>query len=212
LKQIAGRAGRSNTIGYVTAVNHSDLLYIKDCMNSSMHTRGDQGERVDIDEIIVNGKDKKYKFTPGESEIKKAIIFPPIDVILDFAATLNNFYAKDKTYIPDDLVTILEKFKFFSQIDALYSFREIKTYTRIATALRVVPDASLRNVLMFTMAPIKVTLRVLHYTKLFLKDLVKNSLVLIPVDILLSVNNFNKSSNYMEDLQLFEDLHSSKYF
>jgi hypothetical protein len=78
--------------------------------------------------------------------------------------------------------------------------------------LRVIPDASLRNVLMFTISPIKTTLRVLNYVKLFLRDLVKKSIVLIPVDILLAVKNFTHSRNYIDDMQLFEDLHNSKFY
>jgi hypothetical protein len=212
LKQIAGRAGRSDRVGYVSALNYKDLTYIKECISQSSHMRGGANERVEAGELIVNGNDMGYQFTKTEAEIRTAIIFPPLDVIIDFASTLNNFYAKDKSYIQDDLVTILEKFEFFSQIDELYSFRNIQSYVRIATALRVVPDASLRNVLIFTMSPVKESNRVINYLKIFLRDLVKKSIVLIPIDLLVAVSNFDINTtkkNYLENLQLFEDLHNS---
>lgn len=39
VKQIAGRAGRSDQVGYVTAMKPDDLNYIRDIINNSTATR-----------------------------------------------------------------------------------------------------------------------------------------------------------------------------
>jgi ATP-dependent RNA helicase SUPV3L1/SUV3 len=194
LRQIAGRAGRSHLKGFVSAINRRDLEYIRECIgNDHQKSKTTQSDNAD--------------FTPRESEIKKAIIFPPIDIILDFASTLNNFYARDPKYVPDDLGTILTKFKFFSKVDELYEFRDVEKYMEIAKELSDVNDASLYHVLMFTLSPVNVVPRTLFYLRKFLKDLVHKSIVKVPMDIILSIQEFELRKVF-EDLNYYEELHN----
>jgi hypothetical protein len=196
LRQIAGRAGRSQLTGYVTALSMNDLNYIRECIGT------DFMKGKSVNDHPEDG------FTKKETEIKKAVIFPPFEVILDFASTLNNFYARDPDYVPDDLCTILNKFKFFSKVDDLYEFREIDTYLQIAKELKHVSNASLQNVLIFTLCPVKIVPRTLNYLRKYLMDLVQTSIVRVPMDVILSIQDY-ELRKIIEDLNYFEDIHNS---
>lgn len=197
LRQIAGRAGRSHFTGYVSALSSKDLQYIKECIGHDHH----KGQ-------TIHEHESHNEYTKREKEINKAIIFPPIEVILDFASTLNNFYARDNKYQADDLGTILTKFKFFSKVDELYEFRDVDKYMQIAKELSHVNDASLYHVLMFTLSPVNAAVpRTLLYLKKFLNDLVHKSIVKVPMDIILSVQEY-ELRKIMEDLNYYEELHN----
>src|SRR5690349_15324698 len=71
IRQIAGRAGRSNTDGFVTAFYRDDLEYVRDCLNKGT-IYSDQDV---IEEPIKVTPDHIFK--PNEAAIKQACLFPP---------------------------------------------------------------------------------------------------------------------------------------
>ena len=110
VKQIAGRAGRSDTIGYVSALNMKDLEYIKEIINKSVSKRSNVRNIKEITLCIYNNYIvpkqkgvKAYIFNEEEMKIDKACIFLPLDTLKEFSKALENHYNKEKVNIIETL-------------------------------------------------------------------------------------------------------------
>lgn len=110
IRQIAGRAGRSDSTGFVTAMDISDLKKIK---NSLKNTKTKKENRI-IDEvqiriyflIIIVPNKFQPKLTQIQTEIEKACLFPQLQAVCDYAEALKKF-GKEKEV---DLKLTLSKF------------------------------------------------------------------------------------------------------
>ena len=105
IRQIAGRAGRADTIGYVSAFDSDDLGYIKNALKKSVMKKAKIRSILEIIlcKIFLKVVPKKhieprkggYLFKSEEKIIEKACIFPPLETIYEFSKALENHYQSE---------------------------------------------------------------------------------------------------------------------
>lgn len=203
IKQIAGRAGRAKTIGYVTATSKEDLKYIKECLGNENNilSNGEIIEQI----LIKDQKTINYNFLDYESSVSKAGLFPPSHVFVEFSKILNHYF--NKKHKLDELI---ENFKLFlPNLDNKYFLTKFDRHIEIANALKNVEGSDLETQYTFLLSPIKLSKYTLLYLKTILEDFTKKRLVLVPEDFYFPREKIPNFTNYVDFLNLLERIYNS---
>jgi hypothetical protein len=117
IKQIAGRAGRSSNTGYVTAFEEKDLHLIRESLkdvNLSVGRSEDHGTQTNIlkDGILCYN----FQNSEVEKEIKVAYIYPPLEILLEFASIYCRIFNQNLEN-KEDLKKSVEKSQIFENLD-----------------------------------------------------------------------------------------------
>jgi ATP-dependent RNA helicase SUPV3L1/SUV3 len=201
VRQIAGRAGRSNTDGFVTAFYRDDLEFIKDCLS-----QGTLYSDQDISEEPIK-LTEEYIFKPNEQMIRQACLFPPVSTLLSIAELMS-----EKLGRTDDnkvtLVEILQLFEIFSNTDTLYFIKDLKKILKVAHSLQDV-KAPIQLHYSFVMAPCKTKEFSMKFLRRYFKEYVEKKEVRIPDELLVDKSKYFGRHVSPDELKELQDIHNS---
>jgi hypothetical protein len=227
IRQISGRAGRSNRDGFVSALKEADLKYLKYCCkhlkkkNSSNNMDEDEFFK-DIYIRYVNTEGEVCSapnlcFHRFESLIQRACLFPPLNILVEFSELLNKFYHKNKKHI--FLSEALRRFDEFSKLGEHYKSKNLKEALQI---LKVIEDTYdtldyskylsheiITTQFNFSSAPIKLTTNTSLYLKFYLSQFLVVKKVNLPQSFHLDNKLFTKEKYKLKELANFEDIYNS---
>jgi len=228
VRQIAGRAGRSNNRGFVTAFKKHDLEYIRTCCSKTKHKKS---KRTIKEQILYDPDDEDISsnyppFEVSETLIEKACLFPPLQTIIDFSEALLKFnknnsskIKKEKKNSEDDknnqnseyisFASTLKKFELLTNISELFFVNDLQDYYEKHKVIEDIKDADIRTQYYFTICPIKLTSRTAQHLLFFLTQLVKFKLVKLPQSFHLENKIFMKNSYKLNELTMFEEIYNS---
>jgi hypothetical protein len=185
LKQVAGRAGRSTSDGFVSAMYPKDLEYIRKCLGNTV-SKGEIPTDFDAPSELL---DENYKFSINQMEIKKACLFPTISDVLRIANKLKeqlNNLNNNKVSLYD----VFLQFDIHSNSNDLYFIRNLKEKMKTAYAIKDI-ESSIEYQYAFVMSPNKSKEYVLNYLrKFFIEFDNTNGEVNIPQDLYINEYNF----------------------
>jgi ATP-dependent RNA helicase SUPV3L1/SUV3 len=221
VKQIAGRAGRSDNQGHVSAFKSRDLEFIRSCCARTRHKR----EKRNVQQVVVyEGEDEEensneqnndiyeYNFNRDETLIKKACLFPPLQIIEEFADSYMKFKntsnsEKYKRMHPS-LSETLQQFENIGKLSDLYFMKNLSELLKVHKIIEDIHEADIRTQFYFTICPIRVTPNSSKYLHFFLVQFVKYSMVKLPQDFHLQNKNFTKPVYKMHELPTFEEVYN----
>jgi hypothetical protein len=185
LKQIAGRAGRSSSDGYVTALYPKDLEFIRKVLGNSVR-KGKTPTDFNAPPEIV---DDNFKFSSEQMQIGKACLFPTISDVINIANKLQVEFNK----INNNKVSLYDVFLQFdihSNSNNLYFIIDLKERMKAAYVLRDI-DSSYNDQFAFVMTPSKTKDYNLKFLrKFFIEFNNKSGKVLIPEELYINKLNF----------------------
>lgn len=195
VKQIAGRAGRSTSDGYVSAMYPKDLEYIRECLGNTV-SKGETPTDFDAPAELL---DENYKFTTSQTEIKKACLFPTINDVIKIAKKLqvefNNLNNK-----PVSLYDVFLQFDIHSNSNELYFIRNLKEKLKISYVLKDI-ESSIKYQYLFVMSANRPKEMIVTYLKKFFEDFNNSKgIVLIPEDL------YIKKYNYVNRIVTFDEI------
>jgi ATP-dependent RNA helicase SUPV3L1/SUV3 len=200
IRQIAGRAGRSNTDGFVTAFYKDDLEYVKECLSKATlyadHEINDEPMQV-ADE---------HQFTPNEQIIKQACLFPPVSTLLSIAELMSEKLGREAAN-KVSLVEILELFEIFSNTDTLYFIKDLKKVVKVARCLQDV-KAPIQLHYSFVMAPCKTKEFCMKFLKQYFSDFVEKQVVKIPDELYVDKSKYFGRTVSPDELKELQDIHN----
>lgn len=212
IKQIAGRAGRSTNTGYVTAFEEKDLHVIRESLkdvNQSVGKNEDHGMHTNIlkDEILC------YDFQNSlpETEIKVAYLFPPLEVLLEFASiysrifdqNLENIKFLDNECQNFGITSInhnqenfpfikfrltfseaIKLFKLNSLLSSHFIFKDLSKFLIMSEYLELetISKYDLKTLFHFLNAPIRFSETTKFYHQLYLRQMNNDGVVKIPYE------------------------------
>lgn len=221
VKQIAGRAGRSENQGHVSAFKSRDLDFIRTCCSRTRHHR----EKRKVAQVVVyDGQDDEeiskepskqendYDFKKDETLIQKACLFPPLQIIEEFSDSFLKFKntsnsEKYKRMHPS-LSETLQQFENIGKLSDLYFMKNLSELLKIHKIIEDVHEADIKTQYFFTICPIRVTPNSSKYLHFFLVQFVKYSMVKLPQDFHLQNKNFTKAIYKMHELPTFEEVYN----
>jgi ATP-dependent RNA helicase SUPV3L1/SUV3 len=201
VRQIAGRAGRSNTDGFVTTFYRDDLDYVKECISQgTLYTDQD----INVEPIKVTDE---YTFKQNEQVIRQACLFPPVSSLLSIAELMSNKLNRSEEN-KVTLVEILELFEIFSNTDTLYFIKDLK---KVLKVVRYIQDikAPIQLHYSFAMAPCKTKEFCMKYLKQYFNDFVTKQEVRIPDDLLVDKSKYFGKSVTPDELKELQDIHNA---
>lgn len=206
LKQIAGRAGRSSTDGFVTAFYEKDLEYIKKCIGGNSLEKGETPTDFEAPEEIL---DENYQFTENQKFIKRACLFPAIDDVLKIAGKLEEEYQmlnNNKVSIYD----VFLQFDLHSNSNEMYFIKDLKKTMKIAYVLKDI-DSSISHQYGFVMAPCKTKEYCLDMLrKFFIEFDGGNGEVLIPESLYIDKYSYSNRNVSLDEIMLLQDKNNCK--
>jgi hypothetical protein len=201
IRQIAGRAGRSNTDGFVSAFYRDDLDYIKDCLSKGTLY---SDEDITDEPIKVSAE---HTFKQNEAAIKQACLFPPVATLISISELMNQ-----KLNRTDDkkvsLVEILHLFEIFSNTDTLYFIKDLKKILKVARALQGV-KAPLHLHYGFVMAPCKTKEFCMKFLRKYFEDYIVRGVVRIPEELHVDKSKYFGKNVGPDELKELQDIHNS---
>ena len=164
LKQIAGRAGRSTSDGFVTAMYPKDLDYIRKCLGDTV-SKGEKPTDFEAPEEIL---DENFPFTKHQMEIKKACLFPAINDVLRIGNKLQEEFSNlNKSNV--SLYDILLQFDIHSNSNELYFIKDLKKTMKIAYTIKDI-ESTIEIQYSFVLAPVKTKESSLRHFRPFFID------------------------------------------
>jgi hypothetical protein len=169
-------------------------------------------------------KNKNCQFEPFESLIEKAILFPPLQTISDFANFLFKFNKNEPNETDDkglnnkkndsnpqnlSLIETLKKFEILATVGGLYQMRNLSDIYEI---LEIFQDdmihLDIQTQYAFASCPINSSETTNRYFKLYLKQFVKEKIVRLPEDFHLENRIFKKKVYKFHELKYFEEIYN----
>jgi hypothetical protein len=200
VRQIAGRAGRSNSDGFVTAFYDDDLEYIRECLKQATLYND---EDVNLEPLAVTGE---HTFKQNETAIKQACLFPPVATLLSIAELMNEKLKRSEEN-KVSLVEILQLFEIFSSSDTLYFIKDLKKVLKVARVLEEI-KAPIQLHYNFVMAPCKTKEFNMSYLKRYFSDYVTKGVVNIPNDLYVDKSKYFGRTVGPEELKHLQDIHN----